>query len=105
MLVKIYGSDRESGFRFSPAEYIGCKEIRSTGKPGLKQIRTSFVERQNWSVRTAMRRYTRLSNGFSRKIESHAATVALNYFAYNFIKPHRTLRATPEMAGILGAIA
>jgi hypothetical protein len=61
-------------------------------------ISTSFVERQNWIVRTAMRRYTRLSNGFSRKIENHAAAIALNYFAYNFIKIHRTLRVTPAMA-------
>lgn len=58
----------------------------------------SYVERQNWTVRTNMRRYTRLSNGFSRKIENHAAAVALNYFAYNFIKIHRTLRVTPAMA-------
>ena len=57
-----------------------------------------MVERQNWGVRTAMRRYTRLSNGFSRKIEKHAAAVALNYFAYNFIKIHRTLRMSPAMA-------
>jgi hypothetical protein len=56
------------------------------------------VERQNWSVRTAMRRYTRLSNGSSRKIENHEAAVALNYFAYNFIKIHRTLRVSPAMA-------
>ena len=58
----------------------------------------NHIQRQNWSVRTAMRRYTRLSNGFSRKIESHAAAIALNYFAYNFIKIHRTLRVTPAMA-------
>jgi hypothetical protein len=56
------------------------------------------VERQNWTVRTTMRRYTRLSNGFSRKLENHAAATALNYFAYNFIKIHRTLRVTPAMA-------
>ena len=56
------------------------------------------MERQNWTVRTTMRRYTRLSNGFSRKIENHMAAVALNYFAYNFIKIHSTLRMTPAMA-------
>lgn len=55
---------------------------------------TSFVERQNWTVRTTMRRYTRLSNGFSLKMENHAAATALNYFAYNFIKIHRTLRTS-----------
>lgn len=69
-----------------------------TGNPDPAHISTSFVERQNWTVRTNMRRYTRLSNGFSRKIENHAAAVALNYFAYNFIKIHRTLRMTPAMA-------
>ncbi len=63
---------------------------------------TSFVERLNWTARTTMRRDTRLSNGFSRKIENHMAAVAINYFAYNFIKIHRTLRVTPAMeAGIV----
>jgi hypothetical protein len=63
-----------------------------------KHISTSFVERHNWLVRTSMRRYTRLSNGLSRKVENHAAAVALNYFAYNFIQIHRTLRMSPAMA-------
>lgn len=66
--------------------------------PDFKHVSTSFVERQNWSVRTSMRRYTRLSNGFSRKLQNHAAATALNYFAYNFIKIHRTLRMSPAMA-------
>src|SRR6266513_3651699 len=86
MLVKLYGNDRESEVRYSPAECIGCRAIPIGGNPEAKHISTSFVERQNWSVRTAMRRYIRLSNGFSRKIENHAAAIALNYFAYNFIK-------------------
>ncbi len=77
---------------------IGCATKDVTGNPDPKHISTSFVERQNWTVRTNMRRYTRLSNGFSRKLENHAAAVALNYFAYNFIKIHRTLRMTPAMA-------
>ncbi len=98
MLVKMYGSDRESETRYSPAECIGCRTIPVIGRPDPKHISTSYVERQNWSVRTAMRRYTRLSNGFSRKIENHAAAIALNYFAYNFIKIHRTLRVSPAMA-------
>lgn len=98
MLVKLYGNDRESETRYSPAECIGCRSIPIIGRPNPKHVSTSFVERQNWSVRTAMRRYTRLSNGFSRKIENYAAAIALNYFAYNFIKIHRTLRVTPAMA-------
>ena len=68
------------------------------GTPDPKHIATSFVERQNWTARTHMRRYTRLSNGFSRKLENHQAAVALNYFVYNFIRIHRTLRVTPAMA-------
>src|SRR5258708_24089699 len=68
------------------------------GDADAKDIRKSFVERQNWTVRTKMRRYTRLSNGFSRKMENRAAATALNYFAYNFIKIHRTLRTSPAMA-------
>lgn len=98
MLVKVYGNDAEADTRYSPAECIATQLAVITGRPDPKHISTSFVERQNWSVRTAMRRYTRLSNGFSRKIENHGAAVALNYFAYNFIKVHRTLRVSPAMA-------
>jgi IS1 family transposase len=98
MLVKMYGNDAESETRYSPAQCIGAQMSVITGRPDPNHISTSYVERQNWSVRTAMRRYTRLSNGFSRKIENHSAAVALHYFAYNFIKIHRTLRVTPAMA-------
>jgi len=72
--------------------------ILLSGNPDYKHVSTSFVERQIWTVRTMMRRHTRLSNGFSRKMENHAAATALNYFAYNFIKIHRTLRTSPAMA-------
>jgi hypothetical protein len=61
-------------------------------------VSTSFVERQNLSMRMSIRRFNRLTNAFSKKIENHAAATALNYFAYNFIKIHRTLRMTPAMA-------
>jgi IS1 family transposase len=98
MLVKIYGNDSEPDTRYSPPECIGTQMAVISGNPNSKYISTSFVERQNWSARTAMRRYTRLSNGFSRKIENHAAAVALNYFAYNFLKIHRTPRVSPAMA-------
>ena len=75
------------------------------GRPDPEHISTSSVERQNWSVSTSMRRYTRLSNGFSRKIENQTAAVAINYFAYNFIKIHRTPRVTPAMAaGVTGRL-
>ena len=75
------------------------------GNPDPRHISTSYVERSNWSLRTSMRRYTRLSNGFSRKLRNHEAAVALNYFAYNFVRIHRTLRVTPAMAaGVTGRL-
>lgn len=98
MLVKLYGSDPENERRYSPAKCIGAIPTVIIGRPDPDHISTSYIERQNWTVRTTMRRYTRLSNGFSRKIENHAAAVAINYFAYNFIKIHSTLRVTPAMA-------
>jgi len=98
MLVKMYGNDAEAETLYSPAECIGIQSAVITGRPNPNHISTSYVERQNWSVPTAMRRYARLSNGFSRKIENPAAAVALHYFACNFIKIHRTLRVTPAMA-------
>jgi IS1 family transposase len=98
MLHKVYGFPMEHETRYSPATCIGCEQKRISGNPDIEHVSTSFVERQNWTVRTNMRRYTRLSNGFSRKIENHAAAVALNYFSYNFIKIHRTLRTSPAMA-------
>jgi IS1 family transposase len=97
MLVKLYESSQEET-RYSPAKCVSCESEVVTGNPKPAFISTSFVERHNWSVRTSMRRYTRLSNGFSRKVENHAAAVALNYFGYNFIQIHRTLRCTPAMA-------
>lgn len=98
MLQKVYGFPMEFETRYSPAQCIGCEVRTISGNPESEHISTSYVERQNWTVRTNMRRYTRLSNGFSRKLENHAAAVALNYFAYNFIKIHRTLRVSPAMA-------
>jgi hypothetical protein len=97
-LHKVYRATMENETRYSPARCIGCTTKDVTGNPDPKHISTSFVERQNWTVRTNMRRYTRLSNKFSRKLENHAAATALNYFAYNFIKIHRTLRMSPAMA-------
>jgi IS1 family transposase len=98
MLQKIYGSPIIPEMRYSPPQCIGYQMAVVTGAPDPGHISTSFVERQNWTVRTNMRRYTRLSNGFSRKLQNHTAAVALNYFAYNFIKIHQTLRMTPAMA-------
>src|SRR6266446_201486 len=102
MLVKLYGSDREeSEARYSPAECIGCRAIPISGNPKVKHISTSFVERQNLTMRMNMRRFTRLTNAFSKKVENHAAAVALHYIYYNFCRVHQTLRVTPAMeAGI-----
>jgi IS1 family transposase len=101
MLVKLYGNDRETEARYSPAECIGCKEIGITGRPDPKHISTSFVERQNLTMRMSMRRFTRLTNGFSKKVDNLYYSVALHYMWYNFARVHKTLRVTPAMeAGI-----
>jgi IS1 family transposase len=98
MLVKIYGKPEGEEKRYSPSVCLGCETYVITGNPEPKHINTSYVERHNLSVRMTNRRFTRLTNGFSKKIENHAASVALGYFAYNFIKIHSTLRTTPAMA-------
>lgn len=97
MLVKIYGSDRESEAQYSPAECIGCREIAVSGRPDPKYISTSYVERQNLTMRMSMRRFTRLTNGFSKKIENHFHALAIHYMHYNFCRVHKTLRVTPAM--------
>ena len=97
-LQKVFGPPEEPEKRYSPAVCIGCDMKTMIGNPDPAHVSTSFVERQNWTIRTNMRRYTHLSNGFSRKARNHEAAVALNYFAYNFIKIHRTLRMSPAMA-------
>jgi IS1 family transposase len=98
MLVKIYGAARETEARYSPAECIGCQRKEVTGKPDAKHISTSFVERQNLTMRMHMRRFTRLTNAFSKKIENHVAAIALHFMYYNFVRIHQTLRVTPAMA-------
>ena len=98
MLVKIYGAPSEGQKRYSPAECLGCERKSITGDPDPKYVSTSYSERLNLSVRMTNRRYTRLTNAFSKKLENHFAAAALGYFAYNFIKIHSTLRMTPAMA-------
>ena len=101
MLVKLYGSDRESEVRYSPGECIGCREIVVSGKPDPQHISTSYIERQNLTMRMQMRRFTRLTNGFSKKLDNHIASIALHYMHYNFCRVHQTLRVTPAMeAGV-----
>ena len=99
-LVKLYGASQEET-RYSPAECIGCETSIVTGNPKAKHISTSFIERQNLTMRMGMRRFTRLTNGFSKKIENHFYAVAIHFMHYNFCRVHKTLRVTPAMeAGI-----
>jgi IS1 family transposase len=97
-LVKVYGQPVEGQKRYSPAECIGAKPTPISGDPDPKHVSTSFVERQNLTMRMSMRRFTRLSNGFSKKAENHAHAVALHFMFYNFGRIHKTLRVTPAMA-------
>jgi 3-methyladenine DNA glycosylase/8-oxoguanine DNA glycosylase len=98
-LVKIYGESPESAMgRYGPAECTGAVKTRIEGDPDPKHISTSFAERQNLNIRMHTRRFTRLTNAFSKKVENHAWSVALFTIYYNFVRIHKTLRVTPAMA-------
>jgi hypothetical protein len=101
-LIKIYGKAPEGPeVRYSPAQCMGARKALVTGCPDFEHVSTSYTERQNLSMRMGMRRFTRLTNGFSKKLENHEHAIALYFMYYNFARIHQTLRVTPAMeAGV-----
>jgi IS1 family transposase len=101
MLVKLYGQDRDTEATYSPAKVISCRAVPISGRPDPKEISTSYVERHNLSMRMSIRRFARLTNAFSKKVENHVSALSLYFMFYNFCRVHQTLRVTPAMeAGI-----
>lgn len=97
MLIKMYGETPNVEKRYSPSRYIGEKKKVITGNPNIDKISTSYVKRQNLTMRMGVRRFTRLTNAFSKKAENHAHAIALHFMHYNFGRIHKTLRVTPAM--------
>ncbi len=97
MLVKVYGNAEEGHKRYSPAVCLGCERRTISGNPDSDHMSTSYIERQNLTMRMSMRRFTRLTNAFSKKVENHAAAVAIYMMTYNFHRKHMTLGTTPVL--------
>lgn len=98
VLTKFYGNSNDAQSRYSPGVCIDIQASAVTGSPDPKHISTSYVERQNLTMRMSMRRFTRLANAFSKKLENHMAAIALHFMYYNFCRIHQSLRMTPAMA-------
>jgi IS1 family transposase len=98
MLVKHYGEAPEPAGRYSPGICTGIEKEAISGNPDPNHISTSYAERSNLTMRMHMRRFTRLTNAFSKKVENHAHSVSLHFMAYNFVRIHGSLRCTPAMA-------
>ena len=96
-LIKIYGAPAENEVRYSPAPYVSADKVPTMGNPDPAHISTSYVERSNLTVRMGVRRFTRLTNAFSKKAENHAHAVSLFFMFYNFCRIHKTLRVAPAM--------